>query len=63
MEISTSTGTLSHLQSKTKSHEIYNFKTGYFRGFMVNINARGSYTIDLINLLPQFLKRTFFHQY
>ena len=61
MKKSTSTGNLtSHLQSTTRTHEIYNFKTGYFRGFMININVPGSYTIDLINLLPQFLKRTSF---
>ena len=60
MNKSTSTGNLSHLQSTTKNHEIYNLKTGYFRGFMINNNVPGSYTIDLINLLPQFLKRTSF---
>ena len=58
MKKSTSTGNLSHLQSTTKIHEIYNFKTGYFRGFMININAPGSYTIDLINLLTQVLVQT-----
>ena len=60
MKKSTSTGNFSHLQSTTKTHEIYNFNTGYFRGFMINISVQSSYTIDLINLLPQFVKRTSF---
>ena len=63
MNKSTSTGNLSHLQSTTKNHEIYNLKTGYFRGFMINNNVPGSYTIDLINLLPQFVKKNYFLQY
>ena len=63
LHLFTSTGNLSHIQSTTKNHEIYNLKTGYFRGFMINNNVPGSYTIDLINLLPQFVKKINFLQY